>query len=143
MRPATAIAAAIGFMILGAAGSSQLQQRMNVGADADPGSTRAATTVQLTRAEPSAIGVRFAVVAPGVARVSLVGDFNGWDPKATPLSLARDGRTWTIMLPLSSGRHTYAFVIDDEIVADPAAPPAIDDDFGKPSSFVVVANSLP
>jgi hypothetical protein len=143
MRPAAAVAAAIGFMLVGAVGASQWQQRMNSGVNGDPGSARAATTLQPTRAEQGAVGVRFAVVAPGVARVSLVGDFNGWDPKATPLTLARDGRTWTIMLPLSSGRHTYAFVIDDEIVADPAAPPAIEDDFGKPSSFVLVASTLP
>jgi 1,4-alpha-glucan branching enzyme len=35
-------------------------------------------------------GVAFGVWAPNAARVSVVGDFNGWDPDATPLT-ARDG----------------------------------------------------
>jgi hypothetical protein len=34
-------------------------------------------------------------------------------------------------------------VIDDEIVADPSAPTAVDDDFGTPSSVVLVGNSVP
>ena len=137
VRPLTAVAAALGFTILGALGGSSLRETLATEARAVPPLQQAAHTVT----DGGDIGVRFAVMAPNVKRVSLVGDFNGWDPKATPLSLARDGRTWTILLPLSSGRHTYAFVIDDEIVADPAAPPAIEDDFGKPSSFVLVASS--
>ena len=88
-----------------------------------------------------AIGVRFAVMAAGAARVSLVGDFNGWDPDATPLRLASDGRTWVAMLPMREGRHTYAFVIDGEVVADPSAPRAADDDFGTPSSLMLVSNA--
>ena len=136
VRPLTAIAAALGFTVLGALGGSLVRD----GGDAAP---IAPTAVQYTASDGGDIGVRFAVMAPNVKQVSLVGDFNGWDPKATPLTLGRDGRTWTIMLPLSSGRHTYAFVIDDEIVADPAAPPAIEDDFGKPSSFVLVASHAP
>ncbi|HYW30479.1 MAG TPA: hypothetical protein VE869_03150 [Gemmatimonas sp.] len=73
--------------------------------------------------------------------MSLVGDFNDSDPAATPATLSQEGRTWTVLLPLTSGRHRYAFVMDDELVADPDAPRAIEDDFGTPSSFVLVDNA--
>lgn len=85
------------------------------------------------------VGVRFAIVAPGVRRVSLVGDFNRWDAAAAPLQLARDGVTWTTTLPLSAGRHTYAFVIDGQVTADPAAPNAPENDFGLPNSLLLVS----
>ena len=35
---------------------------------------------------PTKEGVRFTVWAPHAASVSVVGDFNAWDPMATPLS---------------------------------------------------------
>ncbi len=68
--------------------------------------------------------VRFMFIAPTATRVALVGDFNRWDPKATPLVLASDEPrdTWTATVPLRIGRHRYAFVVDDtQWVADPMA----------------------
>ncbi len=42
-------------------------------------------------------------------------------------------------MPLAPGRYQYAFVVDGRrFVADPAAPRAVDDDFGQPSSVVTV-----
>jgi 1,4-alpha-glucan branching enzyme len=83
--------------------------------------------------------VRFVLVAPGASRVSLVGDFNGWDPRATPMIVEQNGAIWTATVPLEAGRHVYAFVLDDrDWVADPSAPLAPEDGFGAPSSVVVV-----
>lgn len=148
VRPVTAAAAAIGFTVLGAAGGAVLGSRPAGGhVAAPPGGMAASAVAPTTDLRPVAlthdadVGVRFAVVAPSAARVSLVGDFNEWDPTATPLLRSRDGSTWSILLPLGAGRHTYAFVIDGEIVADPVAPSALDDDFGTPSSFVLVGNA--
>jgi 1,4-alpha-glucan branching enzyme len=42
-------------------------------------------------------GVRFAVWAPNARRVSVVGDFNGWDGRRTPMR-NRDG-VWELFLP--------------------------------------------
>lgn len=82
--------------------------------------------------------VQFIVVVPSASQVSLVGDFNDWDVAATPLT-QRTGDLWTVVMPLSPGHHRYAFVVDgSRWVALPEAPRAPDDDFGAPSSIVMV-----
>lgn len=82
--------------------------------------------------------VQFVVVAPGAASVSLVGDFNDWDARLTPMRADRDGRLWTVTIPLAAGRHRYAFLVNGaRWLADPSAPRA-PDDFGTPSSVVTV-----
>ena len=85
--------------------------------------------------------VRFAVApaATGPARrVSLVGDFNGWDPSATPMRQGPDGR-WTASIPLGLGSYAYAFVVDDTLwIADPNAPRAPRSEFGAAGSVLVV-----
>jgi hypothetical protein len=81
--------------------------------------------------------VRFELVAPGARNVALVGDFNGWDPDATPM-LRSDG-SWSVSVPLANGRHVYAFVVDGtHWVADPGAPLAAEEGFGFHNSVVVV-----
>ena len=81
--------------------------------------------------------VKFVFVAPQAARVSLVGDFNGWDTTVTPMS--RTGGTWTVTVPLAAGRHLYSFVVNGmEWQADPAGALAPDDGFGHANSVVIV-----
>jgi 1,4-alpha-glucan branching enzyme len=70
--------------------------------------------------------------------VSLVGDFNQWDAHATPMRQLGDGRLWLVEVPLPPGRHVYAFVVDGDVTPDPAAPRAGEEDFGTPSSVVLV-----
>ena len=83
--------------------------------------------------------VQFVLVAPGARSVALVGDFNDWEVGATPLRAASSGRLWSVEVPLTPGRHRYAFVVDDETwLADPTAPRAPGADFGTPSSVVTV-----
>src|SRR5262245_39948193 len=73
------------------------------------------------------------------SRVSLVGDFNGWDTKATPMMKAvPQGTYWSVTLPLTAGRHLYAFVVDSQWVADQHALLAPDDGFGRPTSVRLV-----
>jgi 1,4-alpha-glucan branching enzyme len=69
-----------------------------------------------------------------------VGDFNDWDPKATPLRAAATGGVWSVDVPIQPGRHLYAFVVDGKVWRpDPAAPPAYGEDFGEPNSAITVA----
>lgn len=134
-----AIAAALGFMMVGAV----LRDAAHLFGPAHPYSAEpvARDATSRTASQVSTIGVRFSVMAPGVQRVSLVGDFNGWNADATPLEVAADGQTWTTMLPLPAGRHAYAFVIDGQVVRDPAAPAEAEEDFGVPNSLVLVSSN--
>jgi 1,4-alpha-glucan branching enzyme len=69
--------------------------------------------------------------------VTVVGDFNRWDPTATPLDADRAG-SWAADVALAPGRHAYAFVVDGRRVLDPAAPSERDPDFGGAHSVTVV-----
>jgi hypothetical protein len=83
--------------------------------------------------------VRFDVRAPGAGGVALVGDFNDWDPAATPMRRDDSADRWSVSLPVTRGRHVYGFVVDrHRWLADPAAPLAPGDGFGSPSSVIVV-----
>lgn len=82
--------------------------------------------------------VQFMLVAPAASRVALVGEFNDWDPAATPMSAAPGG-VWHVALPLANGRHLYAFVVDGTVwVTDPLAPLAPERWFGTRNSVVLV-----
>jgi hypothetical protein len=84
--------------------------------------------------------VRFALVAPHAERVALVGDFNAWQPNATPLVRSTPDGAWVGQAAVVRGRHRYAFVVDDtQWVADPAAPATLAPN-GRPASRLVVPN---
>ena len=139
ITPVSALAAALVCMVAGAMLGDLARAPVSPERERPPATL--ATLPAAAAAEPAGpMAVRFAVMAPGVQRVSVVGDFNGWDADATPLTLASDGRTWTTLLPLSAGRHTYAFVIDGQIVRDPIAPADAEEDFGVPNSVLLVSS---
>lgn len=85
--------------------------------------------------------VRFSVVAPHAAQVSIVGDFNHWNPTTLPMRRSADGRTWEVEVKLPVGRYSYAFLIDGAFAPDPAAPRGSGDDFGTPNSVLMVRGS--
>ena len=58
--------------------------------------------------------------APHARQVSLVGDFNDWDSKATPMIRQKDGH-WMAGLKLGHGYHQYLFLVDGNPVVDPNA----------------------
>ena len=79
-------------------------------------------------------------LAAPASRVAVVGDFNDWDPAATPLRRTDDGATWTVELHLKPGRYHYTFLIDGRRWArDPNSPPAAESDFGAPVSVLTVS----
>ncbi len=80
-------------------------------------------------------GVRFAVWAPNARSVSVVGDFNVWDPRRNPMRLRFPAGVWELFVPrLAAGaRYKFAIVGRDgmrlPLKADPLAratelPPA-------------------
>ncbi len=100
-----------------------------------PGGTTGALAASVLRP------VRFVYVSPGARTVALVGEFNGWNPGATPMRRVSSGKVWVTSVDLPPGRHLYAFVVDDSTwVSDPQAPLAPEDWFGARNSVLVVSN---
>ena len=84
--------------------------------------------------------VRFQLEAPASSHVAVVGDFNDWDPRASPMVRAGGQGTWSVRLALPPGRYRYTFLVDGtRWVSDPSEPPALGDDFDTPTSVITVA----
>jgi 1,4-alpha-glucan branching enzyme len=64
--------------------------------------------------------VNFTYAAPAARRVTLVGDFNDWQPDAFPMKRHPDG-TWSFQVPLNHGAHHYQFLVDGKPTLDPKA----------------------
>ena len=97
-------------------------------------SSRAASTAQRDTVQI----VRFVFVDPRAAKVELVGDFNEWAKGTTELKPSGAPGVWAVAVPLSPGRHEYAFIINgSRWVADPLAVKS-SDDFGTESSVIRV-----
>jgi hypothetical protein len=95
--------------------------------------------VVLTRDPSATRPIELRLSAPA-SHVVVVGDFNDWDPAATPLRPGDQGGTWTVELRLPPGRYRYTFLVDGRRwVPDPAEPRAPDDDFGAPTSVLTVS----
>ena len=96
----------------------------------------------LPKGRPQAEGVEFVIDAPRASRVTLVGDFNNWDPGATPLVQVATTGKWRAVLPLPPGRYEYTFLIDgSRWVLDPGVPQSTGDDYGLPSSVITVVKA--
>jgi hypothetical protein len=100
--------------------------------------TAAALPVGSTRDEGDG-EIRFELTLPSSARaVSIVGDFNGWDEHKTPMAKRGGDGTWSVRVPLSPGRYTYAFVVDGrEWLVDALAPQIPDAGFGPANAVIV------
>ena len=108
-------------------------------ARAEPGAASLVSADLAPRVADRAVPTQFVLDAPRASRVALVGDFNAWDETAAPLTRDPSSGIWTISVPLSPGRHVYAFLVDGKtLTVDPRAPTARDPDFDTPSSVVLV-----
>ncbi|MEX2303353.1 MAG: 1,4-alpha-glucan branching protein GlgB [Bryobacterales bacterium] len=71
------------------------------------------------------VGTHFAVWAPNAERVSVIGDFNGWDPDVHRMSLRPEAGVWETFLPGVSGGALYKYRVYSRYnayVADKADP---------------------
>ncbi|HZR19615.1 MAG TPA: isoamylase early set domain-containing protein [Verrucomicrobiae bacterium] len=82
--------------------------------------------------------VNFICVAPAAKRVSLVGEFNGWNPEAHPMKRQPDG-VWLLQVPLHHGHHQYRFLVDDKPELDPKASGIARDRSGERASLIAVS----
>jgi 1,4-alpha-glucan branching enzyme len=89
-------------------------------------------------AHPRPDGTHFAVWAPNARAVSVVGDFNGWDPFVHPLKPRSNGtKSVSVTLPVS---QRYAFRYLDENgqwLDDEAAHEYVDNGAGGVNSVVL------
>jgi 1,4-alpha-glucan branching enzyme len=56
-------------------------------------------------------GVHFAVWAPNGAQVTVIGDFNGWNPQAHPMSLRPEAGLWETFIPEVENGSRYKYHI--------------------------------
>ncbi len=105
------------------------------------GLTRGTRPVSVVQRPPDTVHVvRFVFVDRAARTVSLVGDFNAWQANRTSLAATGENGAWTISVPLSRGRHEYAFIVDGKRwVPDPFATPTIDE-FDTSSSVITVGD---
>ena len=76
--------------------------------------------------------------APEAKHVFIVGDFNHWNPNATPMSRQPDG-CWMVSLELRHGYHQYVFLVDGQRVLDPSATGIARDSHNEPVSLVAIS----
>ncbi|HEY3449042.1 MAG TPA: alpha/beta hydrolase-fold protein [Myxococcales bacterium] len=81
----------------------------------------------------------FRLHAPEAKSVSLVGEMNAWDPRATPMQRGERG-TWTVTVPLEKGQWLYKFHVDGRWTQDPENPLSSTDGQGGRHSWVLVGD---
>ena len=134
LSPLAGLALAAGIALVAATSTLALARRAAPPARATPVAAVAAVhdTVQL---------VRFVFADSSARSVSLVGDFNGWSRRETPLHATAKAGVWAVSVPLAAGRHEYAFIVNGKRwVADPLSP-RNHDEFGTESSVLMLASS--
>ncbi|MEP6622117.1 MAG: isoamylase early set domain-containing protein [bacterium] len=135
MNVGTGIAAAFVCAALGGLATRLVQHRESPSLASSPVSALVPAT-QAAQSDHALLHLE--LVAPTATSVSIVGDFNQWNPTSLPMRRAADGRTWEIEVRLEPGRHTYGFVVDGQLRQDPRAARSAGDDFGIPNSVLMV-----
>ena len=82
--------------------------------------------------------VNFICQATEAQSVSLVGDFNDWNPRANPMKQLAD-KAWAIRVEVKHGHHRYAFIVDEVLTLDPRAMGITRNDKGERVSLVAVS----
>jgi 1,4-alpha-glucan branching enzyme len=90
-------------------------------------------------------GVAFAVWAPNASRVSVVGDFNGWDGRRMPMRNHPGGGFWEIFVPgLGPGQlYKYELLGPDGALLPLKADPHAEETEKPPGTASVVAGPSP
>lgn len=82
--------------------------------------------------------LNFICNAPTAQSVSLVGDFNQWNPTLHPMRQMPD-QAWLITVELKHGHHRYAFMVDGQLTLDPRGQGITRNDKGERVSLVPVS----
>lgn len=74
------------------------------------------------------------------SRVILAGSFNGFNPNE--LEMIRNEGGWVLPIYLSTGTHSYKFIVDGRWMTDPANPVIRGDGRGNQNSFMSIGDTL-
>ncbi|MDB5985565.1 MAG: glycogen branching protein [Nevskia sp.] len=89
-------------------------------------------------------GVRFAVWAPNARRVSVVGNFNGWDGRRHPMRLRHTAGVWELFIPRLGAGETYKYeILGSQGVLPLKADPVALATEAPPRTASVVADAAP
>src|SRR5690348_3068446 len=102
---------------------------------AAPKIVRRTDTLRVVRSD-TVVLARFAFVDEAAHSVSLVGDFNDWNPAAAPLQPGLSKGSWSTTLSLAPGRYEYAFLVDGKRWAADRFSRATHEESGVQSSVV-------
>jgi len=135
-----AAAAVVGFVVRGQWRTSD--ERTPVAASVAAAPTAPTATLQTTASselESKPILQQFVFDNARARRVSVVGDFNTWNPTSAVMTRSSNVGLWSVIIPISPGRHIYGFMVDDSVFTlDPRAPKVRDADLGTEGSVVIV-----
>jgi len=82
--------------------------------------------------------VNFFYSNPAAQSVSVIGDFNNWNPLTNPMRRREDG-WWFAEVPLTHGHHHYVFLVDGLPRLDPRASGTVETDRFSKASIVAVS----
>jgi len=80
----------------------------------------------------------FSFFAPTAKHVSVIGDFNNWQPDGNPMHRRPDG-SWIAQVPLHHGHHRYMFFVDGKTILDSRAQGIARNERNEKVSLVAVS----
>lgn len=98
---------------------------------------RRTDTVRVARSD-TVVLARFDFMDNAARSVSLVGDFNDWNPATNALQPGAGKGAWTTVLSLTPGRHEYAFLVDGKHWVLDRFTRASHEEFGVPTSVLAL-----
>ena len=84
------------------------------------------------------IAVNFICAATEAKHVSVVGDFNDWQPGVHPMKRQPDG-AWMIQVQLCNGHHHYLFCVDGKTRLDPRAQGTVRNERNERVSLIAIS----
>lgn len=89
------------------------------------------------RDAPELRHVRFGYFQADAREVFLVGSFNGWNPRATPMQRDALG-DWSVELNLPPGEYRYRLIVDGQWKDDPSAQQTAMNPYGGFDAVIVL-----
>jgi 1,4-alpha-glucan branching enzyme len=87
--------------------------------------------------EISTAKIQFVFNAPEAQKVSLGGDFNGWDTFANPMKKDKKG-IWKVTVNMKPGRYEYRFFVDENWENDPSCTECVPNNLGSMNCIRIV-----